>query len=334
MDQLELLRKVHEDWRPSDATRNEGKAILFGAIELDAGHHTSSRQRTRRSRAIGFSALGAGALTVALVLTNVVGLAGWRGGADAAAASVLQKAAHAAITTADIDVQPGHFLQVDTTILSTAGLSTATGDGEVQFRESYSLYVPAEQSDEWVFVRRPIKLERTWGPKSEEAAAGLPQESTVTEVERAANGEFDGHRSAFDPAGWPRDPYRVLNRIYLLTLGTGPSPDGEALVFIADALRQGTVPADLRAAMLEAAAMIPGVTIVDKQATLDGRSGVAIGRFEEGWGTRQEILIDPSTGQMIGTREVVVTQRPDSELAPGTVRSSSTISLREVSDAP
>ena len=115
---------------------------------------------------------------------------------------------------------------------------------------------------------------------------------------------------------------QLLNRIYLLTVGQGQSPDGQALVFIADRLRSGIVPADLRAAFYEAAALIPGVTIVESQATLDGRTGVAIGR-DEGSIERQEIIIDPSTGLYIGER--LVTLAGMNEIPSGTVVSWSAV---------
>ena len=120
------------------------------------------------------------------------------------------------------------------------------------------------------------------------------------ELLRARNGAFYGSSGwwiATDLSKLPRDPYRLLNSIYKQTVGQGQSVDGEALVFIADLLRTGVVPADLRAALYKAAAMIPGVTVTEGQANLDGRTGVAIGRLEEGPAkTRQELIIDPGTG--------------------------------------
>jgi hypothetical protein len=61
----------------------------------------------------------------------------------------------------------------------------------------------------------------------------------------------------------------------------------------------------MRAALYKAAAGIPGVTITDRAATLDGHTGVAFGR-DEGNGVRQEIIIDPSTGLLIGERQVLL----------------------------
>ena len=76
-------------------------------------------------------------------------------------------------------------------------------------------------------------------------------------------------------------------------------------MFIADTLRTGVVPADLRAALYKAAAGIPGVRISDRAATLDGQTGIAFGRAESN-GIRQEIIIDPVTAQVIGEREVLL----------------------------
>ena len=119
----------------------------------------------------------------------------------------------------------------------------------------------------------------------------------------------------------PRGPGSLpaLNHVYLTTIGAGSSPDNEALLFIADTLRQGTVPADLRAALLRAAAMIPGVTTTDNQATLDGQTGTAIGRVESENGLRQEITIDPTSGRMIVKGEGAVVAIPQSSIAAGDV---------------
>jgi RNA polymerase sigma-70 factor (ECF subfamily) len=77
------------------------------------------------------------------------------------------------------------------------------------------------------------------------------------------------------------------------------------MVSIADTLRTGVVPAELRAALYKAVAGIPGVTITDNAVTLDGHTGIAFGREEKN-GIRQEIIIDPHTGMLVGEREVLL----------------------------
>lgn len=53
--------------------------------------------------------------------------------------------------------------------------------------------------------------------------------------------------------------------------GKQGSPEAEALEAFAAAPGAGVVPADLRAALYKAAALIPGATVVDRQANLDGK---------------------------------------------------------------
>ena len=60
-------------------------------------------------------------------------------------------------------------------------------------------------------------------------------------------------------------------------------PEAETLGSIAAALRTGAVPADLGAALYKAAAPIPGVTVVDRHANLDGRVGTAIDENVHGY---------------------------------------------------
>jgi hypothetical protein len=82
-----------------------------------------------------------------------------------------------------------------------------------------------------------------------------------------------------EAAKLPRDPKALLDLIYSRTKGAGISPEVEALVTIADTLRTGIIPADLRASLYKAAALVPGITMVDRQATLgtlnsyDGKMG-------------------------------------------------------------
>jgi len=120
----------------------------------------------------------------------------------------------------------------------------------------------------------------------------------------------------------------------MMTFGAGPSRDGEALVFIADTLRQGTAPADLRAALFRAVAMIPGVTVTEERAELDGSVGVAVGRFESKNGLRIELVFDPATGQLIGEREVAVDGYPEQLVKPGDVYRSSTVRMSVTDRAP
>jgi hypothetical protein len=321
MDELTLLRGLGERARePREAAVDGARAALFARIreEADPGSapapSTSPSPRPRRRGAVRWSAGGAllaGALAAGLVLTGIVGPGSWHGTADPAAADALHAAALRTVEVVDPVVGPGQYLRVETRALHT----TLGDDGHYQTLTTERLYLPADREDAWVLQRLPAEPVPGTSAASRRQAERQRDDELGTygpdgELMRADGGRFAGGRplDASDDglASLPRDPERLLDRIREVTKGAGRSPEGQALVWIADTLRHGTVPADLRAALLDAAALIPGVTITDRQATLDGRTGIAIGRYESADGTRQDIVIDPGTGQVIGEREVQV----------------------------
>lgn len=309
MDEITLLRKIRDDnaGTPADATIEAGREKLLQRIAPAPAVSELSARRPRGTR-VWLTSAAAAAVVAGLIGGDVIGLAGWRGGATAQAAEVLNAAAQTAITTVDPAVNPGQYLKIQSTnVWSTQSVETDGSSYEWLDTEKSEMYIPADRSGEWVWHRSGRVPTTFFDAKAEEY---VRQQNTQPNPEllRGANGAFYGSPDSFAPdmSALPRDPYRLLNSIYKQTLGKGQSVDGAALVFIADLLRTGVAPADLRAALYKAAAMIPGVTITEGQANLDGRTGVAIGRLEEGLSKmRQEIIIDPQTGVLIGEREII-----------------------------
>jgi len=263
----------------------------------------------------GTTALAAGALVATLVFTDVLGLAGWRGGADAAAASALSDAAAAAIETSDPVVGPGQYLKIATEAVYMGQVQNADWENFAYLEtQNGQMYIPADYSDDWVWVREPRAAIKVFGVGFEQEAQESASDGWPTEeVLRAPDGRFYNGR----PHDWghdklPRDPQQLLNYIYRVTAGQGVGADSQAFDFISTTLRTGAVPADLRAALYRAAAGIPGVTITDEAATLNGRTGMAFGIEDEN-GYLNEIIIDPETGLLIGERTV---QLVDSKLVP------------------
>jgi RNA polymerase sigma-70 factor (ECF subfamily) len=224
----------------------------------------------------------------------------------------------------------GQFLKI-----TTHSVYSASGDdGTYLEGESADMYIPADADQDWVWVRPGGKVVQTFGPGSKKQAAEDFAQPRATEMVRAAKGAFyNGRPMNFGLDSLPRDPQQLLNYIYRTTVGQGVSPDGEAVVFIADTLRTGVVPADLRAVLYKALAGIPGVSITADQVTLDGRSGVGFGRSESN-GIRQEIIIDPATGTMIGERFIVTRAGVLPGVPAGTVEGSTSVSTTVVNAEP
>lgn len=345
MDELTLLRKVHSNVpEASQDVLRRGRAALFNRIN-ETAYPSAHRPRKARARwaGAGIGFIGVAALVAGLVVSNVIGLAGWRGGAEPAAAEVLHSAALASIENSDPVLAPGQYLRVTTTAVygTTAGISDSESTVFL-YTSSDSLYVPADRNDNWVWVRGIDKPYKTFGPASERAAEAYwavvsKKGADHEEFVRAPKGAFYSSENPQSPdrlAALPRDPSALLNYIHKATIGQGNSPDGEALVWIADTLRSGVVPAELRAALYNAAAMIPGVEITEKQANLNGSTGIAIGRLEKVNGIRQDLIIDPNTGQLIGEREVLTRGYGPDGFPAGTVIAWTAITTTIVESAP
>ena len=340
MDELTLLRRLNADAPPAspEATNAAFDALMrsMEAAEQGSPRHAPTRRRTRARRtAWALTSVGLGAaLTLALVVTDVVGVAGLRPGASAQAAELLNRAAANAITTTDPGVGPGQYLLVRTDRLNTVTTANAAGrDIAYAVRETGWLFIPKNEHDVWTEVRTPGYSVAYYGKGAKQVAEQQDRQTRgeAPEIVRGTDGTQWGGQPQYTPsslAGLPRDPRILLNHIYRVTLGAGQSRDGEALVWIADLLRTGFVPAELRAALYRAATLIPGVTVADSAATLNGRRGVAIGRIEGSTGIRQDLIIDPDTGLLIGEREV--TTRPIDTFSAGVSIDWTAVSTRVV----
>lgn len=130
----------------------------------------------------------------------------------------------------------------------------------------------------------------------------------------------------------PRDPQALLR---ILT-GAGdrqPSPT-IALSRANLLLRSGLVRADLRAAIYRTLALLPELRITDRLANLEGRVGIAYGVAGSPGNFRQDIVIDPVTGQYIGERTVLTDDDPGTGLRAGTVIGHSSLVTSVVSRVP
>lgn len=347
---VSTLDPLIEQPAPNDDDLVRARRVLQARLDLASEGTATGRARReagvplrmggpRRSRLLVAAATAA--LVVAGSVTWQVAGAGRPGGASPAAAAALERAAAAAIDAQDPTLQPGQYLKVTT----KAVWSTTAGDapgGPLTWldQEVIEVWKPADPSAEWV-QRRSDRLPYRWLRPGDEQLArdnGLLEAPQQAGVLRAEQGAFYGPGSSPLPADvldLPRDPEKLLAKIYDETEGAGVSRDGQALVWIADLLRTGLVPADLRAALFQAATGIPGVEVVDRRANLDGQVGVAVGRDERANGSsfRQELIFDQSTGQVIGERQVAL-EDDGTGISAGDAYSFTSVTTAVVDSAP
>ncbi len=214
---------------------------------------------------------------------------------SAHAAGVLRAAAEQTMTFVDPVAKPGEYLLVHTH--ANWSVSSVDTSGNMSTRmnaQTIDVYVPGNRDDEWV-------LDRDWGDLG---PAPMPDG-----VIRAKDGHFYGGPwtplSDEELAALPRDGRALYDHFNARYQGGSASRDEDNFVRITDLLRLGLVPADLRAGLYEALALIPGVT-ASEQANFDGKTGIAIGRTEPlRAGQRAEMIIDPGTGLVIGERSIM-----------------------------
>lgn len=214
---------------------------------------------------------------------------------SAHAAGVLRSAAENTLNFSDPTPGPGEYLLIHTHANWLGGRTDEAGNQVFAMNaQTIDVYVPGDPSKDWV-------LDRDWG-----AVAPRPgQKDTI----HAPNGEFYGMPwSLIDEQeirALPRDGKALIDHFNAEYRGGSASRDEDNFVRITDLLRTGLIPADLRAGLYEALALIPGVN-ASEQTNFDGKPGIAIGRSEPlRAGQRDEIIIDPATGLVIGERMVM-----------------------------
>ena len=106
----------------------------------------------------------------------------------------------------------------------------------------------------------------------------------------------------------PRDPDALLERLQADTEDRGRGKDHAVHVYVADVLRSGIVPADLRSSLFEVLKKLPTVEVTS-QRVMDGIDVTVIGAKDR-YGYTDELLIDPARGQVVGE----IWRHPDEEL--------------------
>ena len=110
-------------------------------VHLSSAPPELSAARYRRTRRWLTAAAAAG-VVAALIGGDVVGLAGWRGGASAQAADFLNAAAQTSITAADPVVNPGQYLKIKSTnVWSTETVQEDGSSYQWLDTEKFEMYI-------------------------------------------------------------------------------------------------------------------------------------------------------------------------------------------------
>ncbi|MEW1962089.1 hypothetical protein AB0269_06485 [Microbacterium sp. NPDC077644] len=298
--------------------------------------------RTRRRRwawAGGLVGAGAAVAVAATVITNLAPVDPGDPGAPpvlvpapASAAEVLERAAERTAGADDLTLSAGQYLRIEQTdsFLNFAMPDAATGelmpmgtreDAEAAFvtTRTSDLYVPADREDEWVWdLRAPWTVGDRWGENADDAVRTwerLQQEGSSTpDLWRLPGGRdpnntesgdatLDG-REDFDDM--PGDPQALLDWFRANSGVSGAEADAAAVWTMSSTLSTSLAPADLRAAMFEALALVDGMHVDDPAADVATFTYAVTG---DGWSRTTTFELD--------TQRSLITQLSDTVLPEG-----------------
>jgi hypothetical protein len=313
----QALAALGADEPPAEEAFHRARADLLAAAGAPAPS-APPRRRWSWWAAVGtVAAVVASLLVVQAVRTDPV--------PDTAAMRELNLAADR-INAVDEPVGPGEYRYIATHAwwMSTAYEYSYLGENLLE------TWVPADQTQMWLW-RRDVTGARKWlaGTEAEARADNIPLDDmdwpegeyqapcgdwSAEEEKRkpcSMKGSWQSPNAEF-MAALPREPAKLYDRLEADVGGRG---EAHMVVYVADILRSGLVPADLRAALYRVLAQVPGLEVTEQVANLDGAKGTAFGISKNG--TRQEVIIDPATGQFIGEREI--TEKGFAGIPAGTV---------------
>jgi hypothetical protein len=201
----------------------------------------------------------------------------------------------------DVPLKPGQVRYVRTT--STQAASSEEPGGS----QTIELWIPHDRESEWLCRRT--------------ASGDIQGRSEKGFEESRANGgrfEHDGALWPQDPAviaRLPKDPEALYAWVRNQVNADLPSGTTSTMTAAQQAVHEvtsllndmtGTVPADLRAALLGVLGYLPGITVTPGAKAPDGRTAVALGSVSDDGSYRNELLLAADTAQVVEMRNVVL----------------------------
>jgi hypothetical protein len=279
LDELLTDTAIVDDLAP--ATACDGRALLDAAVAQQAQSARASllgSRGTRRRRLRIATVMSAAA--AAVVITPIVALGNGQPSASASAATLLREAGRAAAA------QPGGWPDAS----YWHSVSTYLRDGSTHRR------------DIWIGHHAPSVLRDSgYVPAVVSVSGSFPAGSVALTWDQLY--------------ALPTDPDTLAATLRADIHGAGSSDDAELFVMVGDLLRESPAPPELRQALYEVAAGIPGVRSTGQITDSQGRTGTGIER------DGQRYIIDTSTGQLLdetqdGWQSTYLSQGPADSAPP------------------
>jgi hypothetical protein len=313
MDEILTLRALRAEVPAGDAAARLTAATALGE-RMRAG---SSPARARRRFAIPALAVSA----VALALLASVGVGRDPGTADAAA-MVLRQAAQKLGDAPAAPLGAGQYWYVESRglTLSTGALADDGGSYSALVTTVHKLWIARDGSGRIVRTDADPQW-LTPADRERWEAAGSPAIATGSGIdEPQAPGSmvfpFGGRSLTYaELRALPSDADLLAPMVEHAAVGKSWSLAWQELDLIAELLRNAPLSPQQGAALYEVASRLPGIELVGPTHDSTGRPGMGIAVASNGF--RQELVLDPASGRLLGEFQTSLEQHGD--LAAGTL---------------
>jgi RNA polymerase sigma-70 factor (ECF subfamily) len=281
---------------PSDSAREAARSALTHAIAAESGRSRPARRR--RLPRVRVFALAAGPVAAAVIIVGVFVLGSSPIGPSSAAAAVLNRLAQR-IAAQPLTPQPGQYLYVDSKNDYSSTAVRANRSGPSGSCTTFAL----RRRQIWIGADGSGLIRETTGPtqyaSAGDRAACLEEDpkGTLQSAGGTSNDWFAAQCLLAGPPGggdWSAistDPHELLQQ--MRERDGGPPTAAEDFVHVGDFLRETGAPPAVRAALYQAAALIPGVKSLGTVRDHDGRSGLGIAY------DNFELIFDSQTGELL-----------------------------------
>jgi hypothetical protein len=282
-------------------------SLALESLRTSQGSEIGQARRTRRSHRRTAITIAAAGLAIAIAIPIALP-GGGTGSAGPAAAALLHRVAlRAAQQPPEPAPGPGQYLYTRSESAPTQ--LYVVGDGTT------FMFIQPSVRQTWTGPDGSGRILNTSGAvtfpteadRARWIAAGSPDL-----YENVTEDEFFGPDGLLyaDYADLPTDPEELLELIErreIVGVG-GPNGDWETFVIIGDLLRGTYTSPEVRAALYQVAADLPGVELVGEVVDGTGRPGVAVAytNMNSDAPSRTELIFDPRTAALLGRNEVLV----------------------------
>ncbi|WP_369143063.1 CU044_5270 family protein [Streptomyces sp. R44] len=273
------------------------------AAESDTTARPVRARRPRQGLRLGWIAAP---MAACAIVAGVAVLAPREGGTSVAqpaspeAVRILSGAALAAAAAPAPDARPGGYVYVKS-LVAHAGRRADGGTATLP---------PAHQREVWLSVdgsrpgllREPGAADTELGSEAPvyelDGPGATPRKTTLETAAPSVTNPTHAYVAAL-----PTDPEALLRLIREQTRAGGGDGDQRAFTAIGTLLAETWAPPEVTAALYEAAARIPGVTVLPSAKDAAGREGVAVARTAHGEQTQW--IFDRTTSAFLGERTVL-----------------------------